>query len=258
MQRRHTLHTVALLAPLIWMQAVAIRPAEAQGGAAFCQPGQQPAFVFGIAALHDRLGTQTMGVPVECEHVNAENGDTIQKTTTGLAYYRPSINATMFTDGNLHWALVESQVWMWRGESVTPPQPTAAELAYLGATDPLRSQMASLQNRVATIRQLAEAGQLDSVAATEIRALVDSVTATRNAYAATRVPGRLIRHHGMMVRSLNESMGAAEMLTQARQLEDSPLRGDLLAIATRHQQESERLRLAAIDAYSRALPVVVG
>jgi hypothetical protein len=258
MQRRLTLHMLALLAALVWMQATGTRPVEAQGGAPFCQPGQQASFVFGIAALHERLGTQTMGVPAECEHINAENGDTIQKTTTGLAYFRPSLNAAMFTDGNSHWALVENRLLMWRSDSVTPPQPTAAESAYLGATDPLRTRMVTLQSRVATIRQLAEAGQLDTVAATELRSLVDNLMATRNAFAATRVPSRLVRYHGMMVRSLNESMGAAEMLTQARQLEGSPLRADLVAIATKHRQESERLSLAAADAYSRALPIVVG
>ena len=95
MHRRLTLHTLAPLAALVWMQVAVTSPALAQGGQPFCQPGQQASFVFGIAALHDRLGTQTMGVPVECEHINADNGDTVQKTTTGLAYYRPSLGAVM-------------------------------------------------------------------------------------------------------------------------------------------------------------------
>ena len=61
----------------------------------------------------------------------------------------------------------------------------------------------------------------------------------------------------MMVVSLNEGMGAAELLTQARQISSPDLRARLVAGATKHRQESERLQAAAQDAYSKALPVVV-
>jgi hypothetical protein len=61
----------------------------------------------------------------------------------------------------------------------------------------------------------------------------------------------------MMVVSLNEGMGAAELLTQARQVTAPELRARLVAGAARHRQESERLQAAAADAYGRALPVVV-
>ena len=61
----------------------------------------------------------------------------------------------------------------------------------------------------------------------------------------------------MMVVSLNTGMGAAEMLAQARQIESPALRASFLSSATKHRLESERLQLAATDAHSRALPVVV-
>ena len=61
----------------------------------------------------------------------------------------------------------------------------------------------------------------------------------------------------MMVTSLNTGMGAAEMLSQARQIDSPDLRATFLSNATKYRQERERLQLAAADAYSRALPVVV-
>ena len=66
--------------------------ARAANAQAWAYPSFQPPaittreFNFGIAALHERLGA-TMGVPLECEHINPDNGDTIQHTSTGLAYY---------------------------------------------------------------------------------------------------------------------------------------------------------------------------
>src|SRR6185295_9347749 len=134
MRRRARVLALALLAALIGLPALLAAPVQAQPpGAPFCAPGQPPAFVFGIAALRDRLG-QAMGSPLECEHTDPQSGDAVQHTTTGLAYYRPSINTAIFTDGESHWALSEGTVLLWRGPSVTPPQPTAAEAAYLQRT----------------------------------------------------------------------------------------------------------------------------
>jgi hypothetical protein len=212
--------------------------------------------VHGIAALHERLGP-TMGVPTECEHVDPGSGDTLQRTTTGLAYHRPSLGTTMFTDGSTHWALTDGTVLLWRNESVTPPQPTDAETAYLQKTAPLIGRATALQRRLAGIRQQAERGQLDSVDLDSLKSLVSDLRATRDAFAAERAPVRLWKYHGMMVTSLNTGMGAAEMLVQARQIETPALRERFISSAMKHRQESERLQLAAADAYSRALPVVV-
>ena len=86
---------------------------------------------------------------------------------------------------------------------------------------------------------------------------MDELKATRDAYAAVRAPARLGRFHGMMVVSLNNGMGAAEMLSQARQIESLDLRAQFISTAAKYRLESERLQLTATDAYSRALPVVV-
>src|SRR4051794_24257211 len=74
---------------------------------AFCAPGQVPAFQFGFAALKAQVG-EAMGDPTECEHTNAENGDSLQATSTGLSFYRKSTNTPTFTNGFEHWGLTSA------------------------------------------------------------------------------------------------------------------------------------------------------
>jgi hypothetical protein len=84
-----------------------------------CTPGQ-PVFVHGAATLKAALGA-TMGDPLECERVTDALGDTEQKTSAGLVYYRASTNAVAFTNGFDHWALAPNGVVHWTGDAVDPP-----------------------------------------------------------------------------------------------------------------------------------------
>jgi hypothetical protein len=79
-----------------------------------------PRFQGGIASLKLRLGA-AMGDATDCEHVVDPNGNTQQRTTTGLAYYRKGLNIACFTTGWDHWALVARGVVHWTGDSVDPP-----------------------------------------------------------------------------------------------------------------------------------------
>jgi hypothetical protein len=88
-------------------------------GADSCTPGR-PVFVHGAATLKAALGP-TMGDPVECERVTDASGDTEQRTTMGLVYYRSVTNAVAFTNGFDHWALAPSGVVHWTGDAVDPP-----------------------------------------------------------------------------------------------------------------------------------------
>src|SRR3954453_5943563 len=170
MWRRALILAAALPMALVGMQTHVLRTSEAQAGVAFCQPGQAPTFVFGIAELQSRLGS-TMGEPTECEHVDQTSGDTVQRTTTGLAYFRPSLSTSMFTDGATHWALSNGSVVLWRNESVTPPPPPAAESAYLQKTAALKSRATALQRRLTGVRQQAERGQIDSIDPASLQSL---------------------------------------------------------------------------------------
>ncbi|MDP8924286.1 MAG: DUF4352 domain-containing protein [Chloroflexota bacterium] len=114
---------LAVLALPLWLSTfvspIFVSPPAAQA-APYCEPGRQPTFQFGFAALKAALGG-VMGEPLECEHGNPENGDTLQQTTTGLAYYRRSTNTPTFTNGSEHWALTPSGLAYWVGPEVDPP-----------------------------------------------------------------------------------------------------------------------------------------
>ena len=255
MNRRIAISIVGVAA-LLGASFAAPAPALAQG-APYCPPGQQARFVFGIAELHEHLGS-TMGVPLECEHVNPENGDTIQHTTTGLAYYRPSINTQMFTDGQTHWALSNNRVLMWRNPSVVPPQPTAAESSYLATAWPLAQQLDALQGRLVYVQQQASAGRIDAVDVTEIGSLYDELTAARDAMLRAPASDRLSAYDQYLVSAFEESVAAAELLLRARLTEIPEARFAFVDEAAARVAESNRLQGDANFAYSLALPVVVG
>jgi lipoprotein-anchoring transpeptidase ErfK/SrfK len=101
-------------APVATAASIITKPAP------YCQPGQEPQFVLGIANLADQLG-ETMGEPLECEHLDQASGDVHQQTTTGLAFYLPGANTAGFTNGWRHWSLVDGQVTTWIGPDSAPP-----------------------------------------------------------------------------------------------------------------------------------------
>jgi hypothetical protein len=255
MNRRIAISIVGVAA-LLGASVVTPTSALAQG-AAYCPPGQPAQFLFGIAELQQRLGP-TMGVPLECEHVNPENGDTIQHTTTGLAYYRPSINTPMFTDGQTHWALSNNQMLMWRSTSVEPPQPTAAESSYLATARPLAQQLDALQGRLVYVQQQASAGLIDGVDVSEIGSLYDELTTARDAMLRAPASDRLSAYDQYLVNAFEESVAAAELLLRARLTEIPEARFAFIDEAAARVAESNRLQGDANHAYSLALPVVVG
>jgi hypothetical protein len=87
--------------------------------APFCTPGQDAQFVLGFAVLKSRIGDR-MGSPLECEHPG-DGGDTVQLTSTGLAFYRQSTNTATFTDGWSHFAHVPGGLIVWTGGEIDPP-----------------------------------------------------------------------------------------------------------------------------------------
>jgi hypothetical protein len=88
--------------------------------APYCAPGTSPQFSGGFANLKASLG-DTMGDPLECEHQDGSSGDTLQQTTTGLAFWRKSTNTPTFTDGYHKWALTARGLVAWEGTANDPP-----------------------------------------------------------------------------------------------------------------------------------------
>jgi hypothetical protein len=86
----------------------------------FCAPGTTPEFLFGFAELRRQVGAP-MGDPIECEHPDPSSGDSLQLTTTGLAYYRQSTNTPTFFNGTDRWGLTASGLVHWTGDSLDPP-----------------------------------------------------------------------------------------------------------------------------------------
>jgi hypothetical protein len=114
---------------------VGVPTANAQSSP-FCQSGSGPTFVFGFADLKTSVG-DPMGDPIECEHANPANGDTLQKTTAGLSFYRKATNTPTFTDGFNHWGLTSAGAVTWTGSSVDPPG-TAVAPSSTCPTPPIR------------------------------------------------------------------------------------------------------------------------
>jgi hypothetical protein len=80
-----------------------------------------PIFLYGFAELRVRIGDAKMGQPLECERAIYPSGDTNQRTTTGLAYYRSGVNIPSFVSGLDHWALTSQGLVHWIGDVVDPP-----------------------------------------------------------------------------------------------------------------------------------------
>ena len=90
-----------------------------------CRAGEQPAYLNGMAALHQQIGA-AMGTPLECEHTDGAVGNTVQQTSAGLAAYDRQRNTETFTDGWHHWALTPDGLVAWEGTSAEPPPASAS------------------------------------------------------------------------------------------------------------------------------------
>jgi hypothetical protein len=100
----------------------AARPSPTAPTAGETCTAERPRFVHGLAALKAAVGTD-MGEPLECERVIDAEGDTEQRTTTGLSYYRTATNTVAFTNGWDHWALTGNGALHWTGRKLESPRP---------------------------------------------------------------------------------------------------------------------------------------
>jgi hypothetical protein len=247
----------AALAALAAAILPAAMPAHAQS-APFCPEGRSPTFVFGFASLDDQLGT-SMGEPLECEHPNFSNGDVLQRTTTGLAYWRPGTNISAFTtDGANHWALVTGRLVYWHNTSVEPPQPTTAQSMYLTESNPLVAQVDEAIGQLAAIQDsAAAAGNLDAVPVADIGAFVDSLTAAHDHLQAMDPPPALSVYHQNMLQTADATTAAASTLLRAQVTQNRVARDAFIAQAGEQLAEAHSASSAARDTYSTVLPVAV-
>lgn len=98
---------------------------RAQGASAqqapHCAQGEKPQFVLGFADLKAQVG-DPMGSPVECEHAefSLTIGDrtfdrvtSVQRTSSGAAFYRDSTRTATFFDGSAGWDLSPRGLSAW-------------------------------------------------------------------------------------------------------------------------------------------------
>lgn len=94
---------------------------------------QQFQFQLGFKLLADQI-PDIVGQPIENEWHNPENGDGLQRTTTGMMVWRKSDNWTAFTNGYWTWingpvglqSRLNAERFPWEGDqpAAAPPDPT--------------------------------------------------------------------------------------------------------------------------------------
>jgi uncharacterized protein YkwD len=196
---RHALSSLGLLGLLML-----VPPVMAQA-APHCEPGEPVAFVLGFAALQARLG-DSMGQPLECEHANAENGDALQQTSTGLAFYRKSTNTPTFTTGFEHWALTAFGMVYWTGESIDPPE---AGLLHAPTQQP-SAPAAAPSGPPPTVTRVVEMTNVErQKAGLQPLALNPSLLQAAESYAGVMAASSCFGHECGPVRSFSDRAAAA-------------------------------------------------
>lgn len=228
-------------------------PAWAQTAPA-CAPGQPAQFALGFADLKQRLGAR-MGDPVECQHQDPGTGDTVQHTSTGLGYVPSGTSVSSFTNGWEHYALMDNQVVLWRNASVSPPQPSAQDAAYIQQTLPLRTRLDQLDEMLGTIEQQGRAGVLDDVDQTDLGTIVSDLTTIGDELTNTATPPDLAPYAQRWVQVQQGDLGAATALVQARLTQVPEERATNLSDAATQIQARKEAREAATFALSQVLPV---
>lgn len=104
-----------------------------------CKPGTAAAFSGAFVQLSRQLPTR-MGTPRGCAQVDRSTGNTVQRTTRGVATLRRDTGDVTFSDGRRRWAIAGSQLRSWSGPAFAPPADAQAtplrepETAVPGAT----------------------------------------------------------------------------------------------------------------------------
>ncbi len=160
--------TLAFLALVAQVLAVPVAHAEAP----YCQSGQAVAFWPSLAALAAQL--PAMGQPLECQHTNPDNGDVMQQTSAGLAFFRAATGLPTFTNGFEHWALTAYGLAYWTGDSNEPPAPVVAPT--LPSNDVISRviQLTTMERQKAGLASLANQASLQQAAAAYASVLASS------------------------------------------------------------------------------------
>lgn len=111
------MRVVALLAVLVLCAPVF----GGGGGALAAEPPDECQLDFGpdLADLHAAIG-DAMGQPTGCETPADSLGDTMQTTSSGMAWYQLGAGMAIFTDGYHRWTLDRQGLTYWDSPDATP------------------------------------------------------------------------------------------------------------------------------------------
>src|SRR5215212_8346490 len=116
----HWRRSVLVVVPMVVASLLGSPGSAAAQLAPYCESPAPPTFEGRFAELKGTIG-DVMGDPMECAHVDNASGDTVQRTSTGLAYIRASTGVPTFTNGSHHWAITPMGLVEWDGPAADPP-----------------------------------------------------------------------------------------------------------------------------------------
>jgi hypothetical protein len=249
----------ALLA-LVLSPILLVDPGLAQSAAAqttnFCPTGQTPHFALGFAALAQRLGA-TIGQPLECEHWDPGTGDTLQRTTRGLGYYRPTTGAASFTNGPEHWALLGDRLLYWQGASIDPPTPSAQESSYLEAVGPLLQETDAVLQDLNQAALAASRGQPLDVEFASAGAQLDRINAAQATLDGLVAPPSLADYATSIRQTQAAVQTAAESLLRVGLAEDDPAYSARVDTFVGWVRAANQHRATVDDSRAEAVPVTI-
>ena len=163
-----------------------------------CKQGRATAFSGAFVRLSQQL-SMGMGRPLECAELDKATGDTVQRTSHGVATLRRRTGEVTFSDGQRSWSIGESQLRVWSGP--TAGSPADARTTPLRAPAPAGPAVSSIRSVRLSARKLAVgipgAGALSPVG----RFHPGSPIHDKRAFAATTRPGRVLDPTRLLVAS---------------------------------------------------------
>jgi uncharacterized protein YkwD len=197
--------------------AIALLAGLTLGGVVHAGPAHQ--FQLGFKLLADQI-PDVVGQPLESERYGS-NGDSLQRTTTGLMVWRKADNWTAFTDGSRTWingphgvqSRLNSERFPWERDSQQLAAPPAAAPALLAPAAPA-----------------------------QVAAVVDTNFHPAVEQAALEMINQSRRQHGLSPLSMDESLRSAARAHSR----DMAQRGFFAHVDLDGRGLAERLRAAGI------------
>ncbi len=163
-----------------------------------CKQGAATAFSGAFVKLAQQLPTG-MGTPLGCAEVDKATGDTVQRTTRGVATLRRKTGRVTFSDVQRSWSTSGSRLLVWSGPTAEPP--ANAQTTPLKAPTTAGPAVSRIRSVRLSARVLAGgipgAGALSAVGSFHPGGPIHD----KRAFAATTRPGKVLDPTRLLVAS---------------------------------------------------------